>query len=69
MIKQKIQITETLDCVIYQPNSKEERVCFLDYSNPKVIRMARNFNSKEFECLSSHLVINDIIQEQVSGGN
>ena len=69
MIKQKIQITETLDCIIYQPNAREERVCFLDYSNPKVIRMARNFNSKEFENLTSHLVIDEIIREQVSGGN
>lgn len=69
MIKQKIQITETLDCIIYHPNLKEERVCFLDYSNPKIVRMARNFNSKDFECLSSHLVIDDIIKEQVSGRN
>jgi hypothetical protein len=69
MIKEKTKITETLYCIIYQPNSKEERICFLDYLNPKIIRIARNFNLKEFEDFSSNLVIDDIIQEQISCGN
>jgi hypothetical protein len=69
MIKEKTQITETLYCIIYQPNLKEERICFLDYSNPKIIRIARNFNSKELEDFSFNVVIDDIIQEQISCGN